>query len=578
MKHLRKVRGLVWMLILSMILSVCTVPTSVLAAGTPAIEMSFDKTSYVYGGEVLLTLRMTEAAGIAALQVDIDMEGNTFVLEKLEILDPSLEGAMAGTKGNRLSVNWIAGGLSDVSVQPGDVFRLRMRVRETAASGNKMFSVSNIEAYNSKMDAVAVEKGKNTSVEVKAAAKSQNVINAENEIAKINLDAITTSKESLDLITNAQQAFSRCSAAEKKQVSNADVLNAAVKKYNALKEEEAKADAEAKIQQELADYRNNYYNEFASTTPETVKLADKAGITAAIKEYTKKSSYVRSLLKPEYDHLKELEAAVKVLEEKASAESYADTFVPVFLENNKDILNMPVDSITYEDENVFGQLQSKIADAIDFHNTILNDVGRGRVTKEYQHLLALAEKCEEIAVENTPDTPGVTAAYNGFRDKYMDLLMKSPDEVTMEDLDAINSAISEIKNMKPAVSGKLLNEYEYLMELLSTLNGTGAGDNWPDDNWPDDNWSELPGDDVTVPGEVVTPPNGLSPGGDSNQNGENSKNDGRKTKVNVTVGDAFAIILLVMLLTTVLLYLIPTIVKFILKKKQERRAKYGTES
>lgn len=573
MKHFKKIRVLIWSLILSMICSICALPTQTLAAGTPAVQMDFDKTSYVCGEEALLTLKLTEPTSMMALQVDMNMEGGSFLLEKLEILNADLNGAWAGTKGDQLSVNWISDNLKDVAVPAGDILRLRLRVRESASTGDKLFSISYIESANGKLEYVTVEKGANISVKVEAASKSQNVLDAENEIAKIDIDKITASAESLTLITNAQQAFSKCSASEKKQVSNADVLTAAVKKYNKLKEEQAAADAEAKIQQEIQAYLNDYYNKFADTTAETVKLADKAGVTAAIKEYTKKSAYVRSRLKDEYDHLKELEAAIKVLEEKASAESYADTFVPIFLENNKDILNMAVDSVIYEDENTFSQLQSKILEAIDFHDTILNDVGRSRVTKEYQHLQDLLKKCEEIAKENTPDTPGTLKAYNEFRDKYMDLLMKSPDEVTMDDLSTINSAISEIKNMKPAVSGKLLNEYEYLMELLSTLNGTGTVPGWPDDGWAD-----LPDDgDVTVPGEVVDPTVPSNDGTGASQNGEQTEN-GKKTKVNVTVGDTFAIIMLVLILTTVLLYLLPTVVKFILKKKEERRMDYGAEA
>ena len=573
MKHFKKARGRILALILSILVSLCSLPTSVSAAGTPAIQMSLDKVSYVSGEEVLLTLKLTEAVTIMALQVDIDMAKNTFVLDKLEILEPKLNGAWAGTKEGRLSLNWIADDLADTVLQAGDILRIRMHVKDSAAVGEKTFSFSYIEAGNGTLAYVTIDKGAGVTVTVSGAAKSQNVIDAENEIAKIDLDKITASAESLELITNAQLAFAKCSAAEKKLVSNVDLLIAAVEKYNRLKEEQAAADAENKIEQEIREYLETYYNQYASKTPETVELADKAGIMEAIKEYTKKSAYIRSRLKEEYDHLKELEAAVKVLEEKASAEAYADTFVPIFLENNKDILNMPVDSVTYEDENTFGQLQSKILDAIDFYNTILNDVGRERVSEEYQHLLDLLKKCEEIALENTPETPGTIKAYNEFRDKYMELLMKSPDEVTMEDLSAINSAISEIKNMKPAVSGRLINEYEYLMELLRVLNGTGSVPGWPDDNFS--GGSTGTGDGNQVPGVVVPPTDNSGDSSGSDQNG--AQGGARKTKVTVTVGDVFAIIVMVLICTAAVLFLLPNIVKAVLKKKQERRSNYGTE-
>lgn len=570
MKQLRRTQVMIIAIVLTMLTSLVSLPTNALAADVPNIQMSVNKTSVIPGEEVLLTLKLDKAVKIMALQIDIDMTSGTFVLEKVDALTSSLNGTYAGTKGGKLSLNWISDNLTDTTIQSGDALCVRMRVLEKAVLGKKTFSITYLEASNGKLEYVTLNKGQDVTVEVVSAKKSQNVINAENEISKINLDTITASAESLELITNAQVAFSKCSADEKKQVSNASLLTEAMQKYNKLKEQQAQEEAAEKVRKEISEWLENYYNKVSSRTPETVTLEDKVAVNDAIKEYTKKSAYVRSLLNTQYEHLKALNEAIKGLEKEASDKTYADTFVPIFLENNKDILSMPVDSVTYEGEEAFTQLQGKIADAISFYNDVLNDVGRKRVKSEYKHLQDLWEKCEEVAAENIPESQGTIKAYNAFRDTYMNLLMKSPDEVTMDDLAQINKAISEIKSMKPAVSGKLINEYEYLMELLSVLNGTGGMSGWDtgDIGWlGDDIASQIEGT-TDVPEDI----------GVIQETTEEAADVARKTKVSVSVGDAFAIIVFTLMLTSAFLYALPVLVKYVVNKKMERRLTYGSEA
>lgn len=570
MKQLRKMQVMAIVIMLTMITSLISLPANVLAANEPVVGMSVNKTSVTPGEEVLLTLKLDKAVKIMAFQIDIEMTSGTFVLEKVDALVSSLNGTYGGTKDGKLSVNWISDNLTDTTIQQGDALRVRMRVLEKAELGSKTFSIKYLEASNGKLEYITLNKGQDVTVEVVSSAKSQNVINAENEISKINLDAITASPESLELITNAQVAFSKCSAAEKKLVSNAALLTEAVQKYNKLKEQQAQEEAAEKVRKEIAEYLEQYYNPVASRTPETVTLQDKVAVNDAMKEYTKKSAYVRSLLNAQYEHLKELNEAIKKLEKEASDKTYADTFVPIFLENNKDILSMAVDSVTYEGEEAFTQLQQKIADAISFYNDVLNDVGRNRVKSEYKHLEELWKKCEEVAAENIPETQGTIKAYNAFRDKYMDILMKSPDEVTMNDLQKINEAISEIKSMKPAVSGKLINEYEYLMELLSVLNGTGSADDWGtgDTGWLGDDLAGQLGNTTDTPENI----------GVVQETTTKEAEAARKTKVSVSVGDTFAIIVFTLMLTAAFLYALPVLVKYVVNKKMERRLKYGSEA
>lgn len=580
MKAFHKIKVLLMSLVMIMTVSLSSLPLTALAApADPGITVKTDKTAYVPGDAVVLTVSSTGAASAMAIQVDVQVDA-AFTYEKVSAANSALTGVRAGLKDGKLSVNWINRMDGDIQIPAGDLFTVNLRVTEDAAVGTKTFTPGKIEITGADGAPTTGASPAAFNVTVGTPVKSENVLAAEAAIDRIDLDALDTSQASLDLITDAQLAFSQCSSAEKKLVENADKLTQAVEKYRKLKEQEAADAAAAALQQEIDAWLEDYYAPVADKTPETVAVVDKVAVNTAMEEYTKKSAYIRSQLLEEYEHLQELEDAIAVLEAQMAEETYADTFVPVFLDTYAGILNTPLDSVVYEDEESFEQIGSTIQEAMDFYNEILNEVGQARVAEEYSHLEALLERWNEVALENTPDTPGTLKAYNDFRNKYMDLLMKNPDDVTMEDLPMIQQAISEIKSMKPAVSGKLINEYEYLMELLNTLNGGGSGAIGdiviPDFNVPDLNVPDLP--ETGLPGsDVSTTPNGngsgTTGGGVQNMDTQTAgeSEGGIFTKLTVSVGDAFAVIVLILLLTAVVLYLMPRCVNLIVRKKMERR-------
>lgn len=545
-KYLKVLSSITALILVAVLL---VAPLSVSAAAGTKVSLSSSVETAKIGDTVKITASGEKITAFA-LSIEIDLNDTAFEVEKVSVSNSALSDIQAGLKKGVLVLNWITSAKAGAVLPAGQWFTFEFKVTPQAEFKTETFSIKTLELYDKDLNSLASSKGSDATVTIVQDDKTQNVIDAENAI-----DAIGTvtkaDKATLDKITDAQLAYNKCNAKEQKLVSNYDVLEDAIDKYNDLVAKQNKQDADDKIAKMIADFKNE---PLLKETVDTVDATDLAEANKLIGEYSQFPLYVRNKLKPEYEHL-------LALKEKALALYDAPGMVKGFKETYAGVLELKPETFAF-DEETFGNTKKAIEDAINTYGE-LNSVAQGMLTKEYELLVKLLEKAYELEADNAPESASVIREYNAFRKKYLRILYLTEGEVTADDLGEINQAISELKSLRAPVAGKLIPEYEHLMNLLATLNGAGVSG---DGGYADDGTIDTSGGItqyvqggttiMQVPVEVES---------------EKADAAGGLLSVIMSPSMTFGLIVFILLMTALILFAAPVVTYFIVKKKSERR-------
>ena len=542
MKHINILRSVVMLQVVILAISVFCCSLFVEAETTRTISFETDTSTVTPGDNLVVKVKSNEPFSAASLSIDISFDTAAFSVSKLKVPENYESNVMSGVSNNKLSINWI----SETDVETwasGTMFEIHLK-SNSIASGDKSFSFAKVTVLDSNLNNIEFNTASELLISLKAAEKSEKVKNAEEKINAIG--TVSADIESLNRITEAELAYYECSASEKLQVENRDILTQAIYEYNRLKEQQAIEENQQKLESEIAKFKEDHKNVLALSVS-TVKGSDVAALNAAIIEYGTKIPYIKNILKPEYDKLLEL---YQLSSQMATAPEMVESFRSTY----SGVLELSPDTLAYSDEESFNDIRSNIEAAIATYNNY-NDVAKSNLSKEYELLIALNKRCDELAVENSPEPEYVTVEYNSFRNKYLSLLLKTEGEVTTSDLSEIQNALSELKSLKPAVRGKLMTEYEHLMNLLQSF----------------DNVSEV----ITEPGDTIielvqVPVEKIIEKPVEKIIEKEAEVSAKNTEVSIPSSGRFGMIVFLMMLTAFILFAIPVLTYFILKFKSER--------
>lgn len=537
----RILKGLLSFLLSAVMAASLFVSAFCVSAAAPVISLTANVATASCGDEVQISVSSTNAVNAVAFSTEIIFSADSFTVLKATVSQQELSDTQIGVKNGKLILNWMSNTSDNVSLPEGKWFTVHLSVSDNAQYGDKTFSLNNTELFDKNLNKITVQKGGDASVTVGAPQKSETVLNAENAIAAIG--TVDTSDTCLMKITAAQIAFNKCSASEKKQVENYSVLEEAIRLYNTLREQQnAQENAEA-VQREIDEFKAK---DILKLTTETVEAVNLEEINKTLSEYAGKTLYIRNQLKEEYNLL-------LALKEVALNKNDAPGMVEGFLQVNSGLLALNPETFAY-DEATFRSTKAAIESAIASYNDY-NSLAQSMLNSEYEHLLKLLDRCYELETENSPEPAYVTEAYNAFRKKYLNVLFMTEGEVTDADLATIQSALNEIKKMKPAVSGKLISEYEHLMNLLAALNTAEM-------NYDTDiggsavintvEVEKIVEKTVEVPVEVET------------------QAGAKKLNVKMSPSSKFGIIVFVLLITAIILFAAPVVTRFILENKMRK--------
>lgn len=315
-------------------------------------------------------------------------------------------------------------------------------------------------------------------------------------------------------IDAAFKAYNQLSVLQQKQVSNYDVLVAALNEYNRLIRE----DADSAHNQALQKYKNDHQYALSLTTA-TIKLEDKAAVEAALKAWDALSTNAlkgdliveKNLLRALTTRLEELQKIHDNELAEQELKKQAAEIAAKFREDYKRQLAMTESTVATTDRM---GVSAAIGEIESF--AFVNSYVQPMLAKELEHLTKLLAKIDELILEEEKgDAPYVVEA-NNFNDGFGWLLTLSPDDVTADDYIMISVAniywelmSDEAKALFPGAGDKLAALLAKAEELFIAQGGEipeDPGTAEPDDLPPDPDPEPEPEPDVNDP--TIDTPNG----------------------------------------------------------------------
>lgn len=543
--------------IIGTFLAIAVVLVSVLAgsrievsAANPTVTLKVDKTEVSPGGTVVVTMGATEAMTAAAFSAKLTLDTDVFTVAKVA---SNLEDVYYGDeRTGQLLINWLSD--ANVRLERGNALvQITLRASKDAMQAEYAIALAEAEFYildGTRMNDVSVSVDATEHKVMISNPKSQAVKDVESAIEAIGTVKLTT--ECLDKITTAQIAFGKLSASEKQQVENYSVLQTAINTYNRLKEEQASQDNQSKIDAVLKKFREDHARVIALSV-EDVQISDQAAVMAAIADYGQQDAYIRKVLKePEYQHFCDLNNRINSLILEEAAVKAAQEQVVGFRETYADLLKMEPNTIPTDELEIITDIKNASAVAIMTYENGFNTIAKEILKDEYAKIQALYEKCIELEILNAPEEAWITEAREAFKTKYLTLLLLTESEVTQEHISQLQEAMNELKELKPAVKGTLVNEYERLMNLLNAANMLQLSTN------AEGEIQEIETVVEKIVEKIVTV--------ETNSEGEKRV---QILGLELSSGGWFGLLVFVMLFSTMILYAMPIIVSYILRKKKK---------
>ena len=516
----------------------------VCAAENTKLEIKTDKAYLKPGDIAVVSVVTTETIKVAAFDMKIDLDTDVFSVVKVAV-DESISQIYYGVQEDRIYLNWVSD--KNVTLNSGTILSVSLRVSQDAAWKDYEIGLSEVEFYDAVANKISTEMKSVVANFTIGSTKSNLVLTAENAIADIG--KVEPTVECLERITKALEAFHAIKPAnDKTLVENYGVLQTAINTYNRLREESALEDREKEVTAQVKQFQTKH-QAVLKLTEKIVTVSDGTAINAALDNYATLDPYIRKQLQEEYQQLLLLKNKVKELEDALEEAELADMQVKQFYEYYANVLKYSKETIPVDGLEEIKDSKNILLSALSSYDAY-NEMAQKKLKKEYKHLNELLDYVMEQEIQNAEEPAWVIESYNAFIKKYMTLLIKTEGEITEDDLPTIRTALSELRALKPQVKGKLIAEFEQLMNFMNAANQ-----------------SEMDGliqSEVQEIEKIVEVEKWIT---------VETKEDGEKAirvlGVEMSAGVWFGFTIFIMMLTSVILYLLPFVAYFVLKRRRE---------
>lgn len=464
------------------VISLFTVTVS--AASGAKIDAVVSKTAVKAGEQVKFNVYLEYTGEINALNLKVTFNKNDFTYTEgsAQILSKKFNDATVGTgKANELCFIWEEAESEKINTKEY-VFGFSLTAADKDTGGSDV-KIELSELYKS---AIVNRKFTDTDIPItqREARKTILFSDSMSQIKAVedkinNIGTVKYNDVTKNRIQIANNAYAALTVAEKRLVSNYQVLLDAIKQYELLKNQSFTDDEiEAAVKKFKADYAFVLNASSADVIEmpnrlEVIETAKKAledfeelpigAQSKLISQRTKLRKLISDVQAALSDEEKEQERLEEIRRLKEEAKEIADRFK----ESYKYVLELTTDSVTILDD----ELVEDAAKALQ-RSCIGNDYVIDYLKDEETLLNALRKRISDIKAEMNPELEGPYKEVYEFRTTFAYILALKPEELTYDDkldvylADAIYSTLSkEAQNMLTS-ERKLLDKFLNLMPEL----------------------------------------------------------------------------------------------------------------
>lgn len=411
---------------------------------------------------------------LGGLQFSLTYGNNlTYVEGSDNTITSSMKGAYVynRTKNQKITLVWTGDSAVKLS---NDVicFKPSFKVKDSAVSSTLTLTIDEAYTYTgdkgTDFEDLTVDK-KTVSIEL-IVGNTSAIKNTETLIN--NIGTVTYTTESLNKIMAAASAYSVLTESQKKQVSNYEVLSAAMLEYERLRIEAEGSATGA----EISAYMEKHKNALNLTT-ETVEIKDEEAVLKALEDFGKLSanaqseiySYKRTLnnVLKKIETLKLEEEARKKAEEREKKErKEAQEYAEAFKEEYKYFLELKAENLVKDHYTGLDAAVSKL-NMLSGLNPYVDEY----LKAEKIIIKGLYEKVQELMKQGDSGTgdnaTNAKMSADSFRTNFSYVLSLTEDTVTVDDLLELRVAEAVYYELDAEVQNLLSEEFNHISALLS---------------------------------------------------------------------------------------------------------------
>lgn len=464
------------------VISLFTVTVS--AASGAKIDAVVSKTAVKAGEQVKFNVYLEYTGEINALNLKVTFNKNDFTYTEgsASILSKKFNDATVGTgKANELCFIW-EGAESEKINTKEYVFGFSLTAADKDTGGSDV-KIELSELYRS---AIVNRKFTDTDIPITQREARKTILFSDsmsgikavedkiNNIGTVKYNDVTKNR-----IQIANNAYAALTVAEKRLVSNYQVLLDAIKQYELLKNQSFTDD---EIEAAVKKFKTDYASVLNASSADVIEMPNRLEVietakkaledfeelpigaqSKLISQRTKLRKLISDVQAALSDEEKEQERLEEIRRLKEEAKEIADRFK----ESYKYVLELTTDSVTILDDELVEDASKALQ-----RSCIGNDYVIDYLKDEETLLNALRKRISEIKSEMNPELEGPYKEVYEFRTTFAYILALKPEELTYDDkldvylADAIYSTLSkEAQNMLTS-ERKLLDKFLNLMPEL----------------------------------------------------------------------------------------------------------------
>lgn len=274
----------------------------------------------------------------------------------------------------------------------------------------------------------------------------------------------------------ANNAYSALTPAEKRLVSNYQVLLDAIKQYEILKNQSFN---DAEIDAAVNKFKNDYSSVLNASSAEVIEMPNRVEIIALAKkaledfeelpigaqsklliQRTKLRKLISDVQAALSDEEKEQERLEEIRRQQEEAKEIADRF----RESYKYVLELTEDSVTVLDDELVDEAYNALQ-----RSSIGNDYVKDNLAAEEALLNALRKRISEIKSEMEPELEGPYKEVYEFKTSFAYILALKPEELTYDDKLDVYLADAIFSTLSKEAQGMLANERALLDKFLNLM-------------------------------------------------------------------------------------------------------------
>ena len=464
------------------VISLFTVTVS--AASGAKIDAVVSKTAVKAGEQVKFNVYLEYTGEINALNLKVTFNKNDFTYTEgsAQILSKKFNDATVGTgKANELCFIWEEAESEKINTKEY-VFGFSLTAADKDTGGSDV-KIELLELYRS---AIVNRKFTDTDIPITQREARKTILFSDSMSgikaveAKINnIGTVKYNDVTKNRIQIANNAYAALTVAEKRLVSNYQVLLDAIKQYELLKNQSFTDD---EIEAAVKKFKADYAFVLNASSADVIEMPDRLEVietakkaledfeelpigaqSKLISQRTKLRKLISDVQAALSDEEKEQERLEEIRRLKEEAKEIADRFK----ESYKYVLELTTDSVTILDDELVEDASKALQ-----RSCIGNDYVIDYLKDEETLLNALRKRISEIKSEMNPELEGPYKEVYEFRTTFAYILALKPEELTYDDkldvylADAIYSTLSKEAQKMLTSERELLDKFLNLMPEL----------------------------------------------------------------------------------------------------------------